>query len=44
MLHNGFIEVQTNGDVIATDKFYFCESINDWSTVPVPRISLKINT
>ena len=44
MLHNGFIEISEHGDVEPTEKFDFCESINDWSMVPVPRLALKINT
>ena len=44
MLHYGFIEVRKDGYVEPTDKFDYCESINDWSLVPVPRLALKINT
>ena len=44
LLHNGFICVQEDGSVEPTDKFDFCISVNDWSTVPVPRLMLKVNT
>ena len=44
MLHYDFIEVKPNGNVEPNDKFYHCIQINDWTAIPVPRLSLKMTS
>lgn len=43
LLHNNFLEVDAKGKIIPSKKFLQYQKINDWSTVPVPRIAIKIN-
>jgi len=43
MLQNGFIRVTETGQVSITQKFIKCKMIDDWTTVPVPRLVMKMN-
>ena len=43
LLQNDFVRVKENGHVYPAEKFFKCKMINDWTTVPVPRLSMKIN-
>ena len=43
MLQNKFIEVRENGFVVTTKKFRKCSLIGEWTSVPVPRIAIKLN-
>ena len=49
LLQNRFIEIKDtqgnarNGQVVATDLFLKCETLNDFTPVPLPRIAVKIN-
>ena len=42
MLHNGFCEVRENGSVTTTEKYDKCDEINNWTSLPTPRLSKKI--
>ena len=42
MLHNDFLELGKNGNLIPTEKFKLCNRIDNWTNLPVPRHSLKL--
>ena len=42
MLHDKFITIGDNGHVTPTDKFLVCNELNDWKSVPAPRLALKL--
>ena len=42
MLHNDFLELGQNGNLIPTEKFKLCNRIDNWCNLPVPRHSLKL--
>ena len=44
MLQNKFVEVRENGFVMTTSKFRKCSLIGEWTSVPVPRIAMKLNS
>ena len=43
MVQNGFVLVDSSGSVTPTPDFERCDLINDWSALPVPRLSYKLN-
>ena len=43
MLQNRFVRVNTDGYVEPTKEFQKCKLIDEWTTVPVPRIAWKLN-
>lgn len=43
MLQSDFLKVMENGNVCATKKFMKCKLIDEWTTVSVPRLALKLN-
>jgi len=44
LLQNGFILIDGNGKVSMDAKLITCMQLNDYSSVPVPRFAIKINT
>lgn len=42
MLHSKVIRIDCKGVVRPTNTFNTCQIINDWTTVPCPRIAVKI--
>ena len=42
MVHDQFIEIQQNGEVLPTEKFLYNYELNDWKSVQVPRLALKL--
>ena len=41
LLQNDYIHTSSNGEVTMGKKFDLCVELNDWKTVPVPRVALK---
>ena len=41
LLQNDYIHISNNGEVTMGKKFELCVELNDWKTVPVPRVALK---
>ena len=41
LIQNDFIHIRSSGKVERAKKFDLCNEMNDWKTVPVPRLALK---
>ena len=42
MIQGAFIKIDTDGLICPTEKFTVCHYVDDWKSVQVPRLALKI--
>ena len=43
MLKDGYVILGSDGYVRPDERFMTCLAIDDWTPIPVPQISMKIN-